>query len=158
MHLIWDNYYIKGQLGLGKRARDSFWWRDVLKSLHLFSLGWQNPSQRMENRFVRTYTRLAYPEFVLFHKKKVSLHITKAKFAHYHLHSPFYLPFSAEAFEHFRISQVKLVVLLYQKIMIHALCKKKDHDTWTYIWGNGTYSSGKAYKHLKGSQGYSSNF
>jgi hypothetical protein len=112
----------------------------------------------MMRRLPQTVSTLPLSRICSISQKKVSLHITKAKFAHYHLHSPFYHPFSAESFEHFRTSRVKLVVLLYQKIMIHALCKKKDHDTWTYIWGNGTYSSGKAYKHLKGSQGYSSDF
>jgi hypothetical protein len=37
------------------------------------------------------------------------------------------------------------------KIFLQPLRDDTNPDTWSYIWGNKTYSSQKAYKHLMGS-------
>jgi hypothetical protein len=34
----------------------------------------------------------------------------------------------------------------------------EENDIWSYIWGNGTYSSAKAYKHLLGSESINPDF
>jgi hypothetical protein len=36
--------------------------------------------------------------------------------------------------------------------LLQSLQFSGENDTWSYIWGNGQYSSVKAYKHLLGSR------
>jgi hypothetical protein len=56
--------------------------------------------------------------------------------------SNFHLPLSEEAYHQ----------LCGLSIFLQALEINGDNDSWSYIWGNGNYSSAKAYKPLTGSQ------
>jgi hypothetical protein len=53
----------------------------------------------------------------------------------------FQTPLSVEAFEEY----CKL------EIIMQTLQLSEENDRWEYIWGNGSFSSAKAYKHLIGS-------
>jgi hypothetical protein len=53
----------------------------------------------------------------------------------------FHLPLSIEAYEQF----------CELEIILQSLQQNNDKDRWSYIWGNESYSSSKAYKHLLGS-------
>jgi hypothetical protein len=53
----------------------------------------------------------------------------------------FQTPLSVETFEEY----------CELKIIMQALQLTEENDRWDYIWGNGAYSSAKAYKHLIGS-------
>jgi hypothetical protein len=58
------------------------------------------------------------------------------------LQDMFQLSLSEDAFEQF----------CELHIIIQSLPANGGKDIWSYIWGNGEYSSRKAYKHLIGSQ------
>jgi hypothetical protein len=53
----------------------------------------------------------------------------------------FQTPLSIEAFEEY----------LKLEIIMQTLQLSGENDRWEYIWGNGSFSSAKDYKHLIGS-------
>jgi hypothetical protein len=52
----------------------------------------------------------------------------------------FHLPLPEEAYQEY----------CELEILMHSVQYSEENDTWSYIWGNGTYSSSKAYNHLLG--------
>jgi hypothetical protein len=82
--------------------------------------------------------RIALPELFSFAKKpNISLQLATSSNDHFNL---FMLPLSVEAFQQFQL----LTNLLQQQHQNVGL------DVWTYIWGNASFSSKKAYSHLLG--------
>jgi hypothetical protein len=54
----------------------------------------------------------------------------------------FHLPLSEEAFQEY----------CELEVLMQAVQYSEDNDSWSYIWGNGNYSSSRAYNHLLGSE------
>jgi hypothetical protein len=80
--------------------------------------------------------RLQFPHL---HSFAINENLTvKAAMEQDHLQDLFHLPLSEEAYDQFNELDV----------ILQSLQLTGENDSWSYIWGNGQYSSAKAYKHL----------
>lgn len=77
---------------------------------------------------MRTSQKMAIPQLYSFAKEKhVTVHEARRM---EHFHNCFHLPLSEEAYNQF-------VLLKYTSTRLDL---HESHDTWTYIWGSGSFS------------------
>lgn len=142
LHLIWDNYYSNGRL-LGFSQRGSFWWKDIVKLLNQDKgLASVTPSDSKtvllwDDLWLGLVPKLEFPELYSFAKDKTStlLHASDTQ----DMFRLFHLPLSTEAYAQLASLQRKL-----------AYVTPGGKDLRSYIWRTGSFSSQKAYKHMKG--------
>jgi hypothetical protein len=144
VHLVWEKHYRNGKLPSHVK-KGSFWWKDSLKLLDKFK-GMASVSvidgascMLWEDGWQGQPFRLALPELYSFTKKpKISIKDATAASS---FTSLFNLPLSVEAY-----GQFQLIQNLLQSLQLSG-----NPDTWKYIWGNSTFTSKRAYCHLRGS-------
>jgi hypothetical protein len=125
--------------------KGSFWWRDLLKLVDVYkgmasSRPLSGSSVHLwEDMWDDILPKLNFPELFSFARNK-SITLQKAVSLQAQLHRIFHIPLSEEAFTQY----VELQGILSN------LPRTDDKDRWEYIWGSGTFSCPKAYKHLKG--------
>jgi len=141
VNLVWEKHYGNGKLPSHIR-KGSFWWRDILKLIDKFKgmavLQDGTTCMLWEDQWHDQIAKLAYPHlhsFVKNTRQSISAAVTISP-----LSRLFHLPLSTEAFQEMQELQQQLDTI---NIM-------DTPDIWTYIWGTGSYSSSKAYKHLIG--------
>lgn len=142
VHLIWENYYSNGKLPDSSK-KGSFWWRDITKLLIQYkgiaavTLGNGKTIFLWDNLWNNMVPRIQFPELFSFSKNS-NVTILNAK-AMQNLSDLFHFLLSEEAYQE--------LITLEQHILIG---NSKIEDSWSYIWGNGSFSSQKAYKQMKG--------
>lgn len=138
VHLIRSNYYTNDRLPTERKV-GSFWWRSMLKLLTKYKglaqahAGDGKTIQFQHDLWNGNVLKFEYPQLYSYTTKDS---ITLGKVLETEaLHQ---LPLSEEAFQQFCDVDV----------MLQALQHMNNKDQWTYIWGNGNFSSAKAYNQL----------
>jgi hypothetical protein len=140
VRLIWNAHCPNGEVPHASKNKGSFWWRDVMKLVDLFRgiascrigdgstvLFWLDVwnDHLLHNEFPRLFS---------FAKNK---QISVAQFLlNNNIEQQFYLPLSVQAFQEYQNLQ-----LFIQQTQITDQAK----DSWSYIWGNSTYTSSRFY-------------
>jgi hypothetical protein len=143
--LLWSRYYNNGQVP-GHTLKGGFWWRNNLKLLNSYKglaqaqAGSGDSILFWQDLWNRKVLKLCYPQLYSFtNKENISL---ASVLVQENPEDLFHLPLPEEACA--RCCEVN--------ILLQSLQAKNGQDRWTYIWGNGHYSSVRAYKHLIGNQ------
>ena len=144
--LLWESYYSNGNLP-GNNVKGSFWWRDHLKLVDTYKgiarctvgngisvLFWQDiwHNSCLKHEFPHLYS----------FAKNIDISVKETLQVEF-LEDLFYLPLSRQAFGEF---------LILEQIW-EATSQRSNltqNDSWTYIWGNGSFSAKKAYEALIG--------
>jgi hypothetical protein len=143
--LIWNKYYNNGRLP-GQIMKGSFWWRSLLKLITTYKGIAQANLQSCRtiifwsDMWNGRILQILYPHLYSFSKNsKVSVrYVLELE----RLQDQFHLPLSEEAYQEYYELEVMMQLVQYTE----------EHDYWSYIWGNGNYSSSKAYNHLLGTE------
>jgi hypothetical protein len=144
--LIWNKYYGNGSLP-GQRKKGSFWWRSVLRLLNTFKgiiqahLGSGDTILFWDDLWNGQILKFLYPQLHSF-AINGSIIVKEALNLGF-LQDLFHLLLSQEAYEQ----------LCELDIAIQSLQQNEEQDYWSYIWGNGTFSSTKAYTHMMRTEG-----
>jgi hypothetical protein len=139
VNLVWSNYYRNGTVP-GQTKKGSFWWRSMLKMLKTYKgiaqaqVGNGETVLFWSDLWNAKVLQLDYPQLFSFAKNK-SITV-KSVLESYETHELFHLPLSEEAYLQF----------CEMDIYLQVLQTGSWSDTWSYIWGNGKYTSAKAYK------------
>ena len=139
VQLIWNTHYANGQIPHATTDRGSFWWKDVLKfcdhyrGIAAAKVGRGDTVLLWLDVWNGEYLKGKFPRLFSFAKNQkisVAQYISNQDIQH-----NFHLPLSHQAMQELHsfnqiISQVQ---------------QQQDKDHWTYIWGNGIYTSKKFY-------------
>jgi hypothetical protein len=127
-------------------SKGSSWWRSILRLLDQYKgiaqgIAWSGDTilfwKDLWNGLILQHT---YPHQFSFAKNdNITLFSVRE---HDSLQDLFNTPLSEEAYEQY----CELDIFLQSSVQTN------EADKWTYIWGNGNYSSKKCYNHLIGSQ------
>lgn len=140
LELIKWKYY-QDRVPHASRELGSFWWKDILRLSSLFrgisqcSVGNGKTALFWDDSWAGSVLSRSYPRLMSFAKNTRAS--VKDVMELESLEDGFHLPLSQDAFSEFE--QV-------QDLIDGWPFSPDDNDTWTYIWGNGTYSSQKLYK------------
>jgi hypothetical protein len=144
--LVWDCYY-SNEKPPGQNNRGSFWWRDIVKLLDKFKgmasvrVGDGSTIIFWQDRWNEMIPAQSFPEL---HSFAINKEITFQRATdHHELIQNFTLPLSTQAFQ-------QLAVL---REILDSMTATNSEDVWTYTWGNGLFSTSKAYKVLVGDRG-----
>jgi hypothetical protein len=148
VQLIRTSYYGNGRLP-GTNLEGSFWWKAHLKLIDLYkqmarcNLGNGNTVFFWTDLWNDNCLHQQFPHLITF-VKRTDLSVAETINTEF-LQDLFHLPHSVQAFNEFEILE-GICVTVGQRIQMG------DQDTWTYIWGNNSFSSKKAYNVLIGVQ------
>ena len=142
--MMWAKYYTNGRVP-SHRKKGSFWWRRILNMLSSFKGiahakgGTGDTILFWHDLWNGTLLKLEYPKLYTFViKSEITLQqVMETE----ELHSMFHLPLSEQAFAQ------------YQELTVYNMPSQQQQgsiDQWTYIWGNGNFSSVQAYKYSSG--------
>jgi len=148
VNLVWEKHYRNDRLP-GVVKKGSFWWKDILKTLHTFKEMaivkvrngstcffwkdiWGSQGSVLELRFPQAFS----------YAKNKNITVRKA-FSFSSINDLFNLPVSQQAFE-----QLELL----QREMDNLTLEPNNKDVWSYSGGNIKYQSAKAYRKLLGHQ------
>jgi hypothetical protein len=148
VNLVWNSYYSNGNLP-SNNLEGSFWWRSHLKLLDLYKA--MAKCNVKNGKSVRLWTDLWQGEclqhsmpHLLSYAKKTDISVFEAFHSTY-LEDLFHLPLSQQAYNEF----VKLETICHQTLLAD---QGNSKDEWSYIWGNNTFSTKKAYNLMMGHQ------
>jgi hypothetical protein len=143
INLVWAQYYSRDKLP-GQHKKGSFWWRDIVsllpkfKGLAMLTVADGSMVLLWKDQWNGLRPEVAYPELFSFANNQFVTF--KAALSRDNLLQNFNLPLSAEAYHQF--------LELQQSITGRTVIG--ENDQWRYSWGNASFSTSKAYKHLKG--------
>jgi len=140
VQLIWWKYYQEKVPHAAREIR-SFWWKDILRLSNLFrriarcTIGDGSTVLFWDDIWTGHPLSELYPRLLSFSKdSRISVKdVMNAE----DFEDLFYLPLSQAAFVEFEDLQEHLIGLLGPQ---------SGDDIWSYIWGNGTYTSQRLYK------------
>ena len=148
VNLVWEKHYRNDRLpGIVKKG--SFWWKDVLKTLHIYKemaivkvkngatcFFWKDPWESQGSKL-----ELRFPQAFSYAKNK-NITVRKAC-SHSNINELFNMPISQQAFE-----QLEYL----QREMDNLHLDSHNKDVWSYSGGNVKFQSAKSYRKLLGHQ------
>ena len=154
VHLIWDSYYSNNSLP-GPRMHGSFWWKahlklvDSYKGLAKSIIASGNSTLFWHDLWKDNCLSQKFPHLYSF-ARNIDITVKTASQSEF-LEDLFHLPLSREAYQQF--IQLEDIWEDVKNSMV-----RDQHDVWTYIWGNNSFSSKRAYNVLIGFQQASAQF
>ena len=141
--MVWNTYYSSGKIPHASKFMGSFWWRDVLKLCDLFrgiascKVGDGKTVLFWHDLWNDNIRRNKYPRLFTFAKNQ---NISVATFlTQENLTDNFHLPLIEPA-----NSELQQLLDEVQQIR-ESVIEPEEKDSWSYIWGNNTYSSAILY-------------
>jgi hypothetical protein len=143
VNLVWNTYYSDGKTPHASKFMGSFWWRDALKLCDLFrgisncKVGDGKTVLFWHDLWNDNIRRNKFPRLFTFAKNQS---ISVASFlTQENLTDNFHLPLTEQA--NTELQQLPDEVQQIRESVIEP----EEKDSWSYIWGNSTYSSTKLY-------------